>query len=760
MTQSSSPQIDPADESGIPQSDSQASHHSLMVREYEMNGGLAPYMGAGYGGPYVDSAPAGGLNVTQLLHSLRRRWLLASVVGLLVGIPLAAVLWLVTPENYEVVAWLRVGDPAQTSSSSYRVTRDAPEYEAYRKTQAARIRSPGVLQEALNKEGVATLPVLRSETEPRRFLEDEIMVVAPPDSELLQIKMRGKDPQQLVKIVNAVKDSYIENVVAVESRDDQRKLQLYESSLSELKNDISHKRDQLVELQKRTNSADLESVKFQFDQLLQKSNTIMSAMSQTRQELARVTNKLAILDSSKGKPTPVPDYLIERNLSRDDQIADLNKQVNQLQMAVDFAVGASRNPDRDPAVKDYKNKLQGMQARLEDRRRQLMPQIVKELEMEAATDSATEKAPDPVKLEIQRKQLQSDLESYEKNLEEVSAQTANLGSASSQLSGLEKEIEEEERARERMQQQVEDVRLALQMPPRVIVLNDASVPDAPSAIFRIIVAVFGGILGFVLGAGSILGMDYQSRRLSTTGELSTQTGLRVLGTVPNLESLSRAKGLNGAAAMQGILAESVDSIRTMLLRQSRDTKPQVIMVTSAGDREGKTTVASHLAASLARSGKRTLLVDGDLRAPTVHAMFSAALEPGLCEMLRGEVDLEGAVQPTPVDGLMLVAAGACDYQAIAALAKDQLTHIFNKTREQFEFIIIDAAPVLTYADTLLMGAHTDAAVISVRRDVSQLHKVQEAKERLESVRIRVLGVVVNGITETSRRPAYALPSPT
>ena len=123
-------------------------------------------------------------------------------------------------------------------------------------------------------------------------------------------------------------------------------------------------------------------------------------------------------------------------------------------------------------------------------------------------------------------------------------------------------------------------------------------------------------------------------------------------------------------------------------------------------------------------------------------------------------ELEGAVQPTPVDGLMLVAAGACDYQAIASLSKEQLTQIFVKAREQFDFVIVDAAPVLNYADTVLMGAHTDAAVLSVRKDVSQLPKVHEAKDRLEAVGIRLLGAVVNGITETSRRPAYALPSPT
>jgi capsular exopolysaccharide synthesis family protein len=615
------------------------------------------------------------------------------------------------------------------------------------------------LQDALSKEGIAVLPILRAEPEPRRFLEDEIIVVAPPDSELLQIKMRGKDPQQLVKIVNAVKNSYIDNVVEVENRTSQGKLTLYETTLNELKSDISRKRDQLVALQKTTNSPDLDSVKFQYNFLVSKSNNIMLEMTRTREDLAKVMKQLAFLNDSTDKPSNVPEYLIERNMEKDDQIAELTKDISSLQYALDSAMGASRLRDRDPTVKDYKNKLDGLQARLEDRRRILMPQIVKEVQTELATESG-EKVTDPDKLEIERKQLQADLDAYQKNLDDVTAQTTNLGNASAQLTGLQKEIEEEEHEREKMDSQVQELRLALQLPPRVVVLNDASVPDAPSDIFRIIVASLAGVFGLLLGSGAVVGMEYQARRLNSTGELGSQTGLRVLGTVPNLEVLSRAKGLNGSAALQGILAESVDSIRTMLLRQSRDDTPHVIMVTSAGDREGKTTVASHLAASLARSGRRTLLLDGDLRAPTAHSMFSAALDPGLCEMLRGEVDFEGAVQPTPVDGLMLVAAGSCDYQAIASLSKEPLTQLLSKAREQFEFTIIDAAPVLTYADTLLLGAHVDAAVLSVRRDVSQLHKVYEAKERLESVGIKVLGAVVNGITETSRRPAYALPSPT
>jgi capsular exopolysaccharide synthesis family protein len=362
-------------------------------------------------------------------------------------------------------------------------------------------------------------------------------------------------------------------------------------------------------------------------------------------------------------------------------------------------------------------------------------------------------------LASKQQHLQAVYDADQKALAELETEVSALGKASGELENLDTEIKGLSRSRDKRADELRDVRVALEMPARVMPLEKATVPDAPSQVFRVIMTIFAGIAGFVLGSGAIVGFEYNAHRLNSGGELSSRTGLRVLGTVPNLEALSRAKGLNGAAAMQGILAESVDNFRTILLQQSRADAPKVLMVTSAGDREGKTTVASHLAASLARSGRRTLLVDGDLRSPTIHAMFSAALEPGVCEMLRGEADLEAVIQPTQVDGLMLVAAGQCDYHAIASLSKTPLKEVLQKAREQFEFVIIDAAPILTYADTLLLGAHVDAAVLSVRRDVSQMHKVHEAKERLESVGIRVLGAVVNGITETSRRPAYALPAP-
>src|SRR5262249_16237879 len=151
-------------------------------------------------------------------------------------------------------------------------------------------------------------------------------------------------------------------------------------------------------------------------------------------------------------------------------------------------------------------------------------------------------------------------------------------------------IKESEVSRAQLSEQLDGINLRLQMGSRVQDFSPATVPEGTNPVMRIFLTVFGGLLGFCVGAGAVFAVEFQARRLNTSGELSSRTGLRVLGTVPNLEALSRAKGINGASALQGILAESVDSIRTMLLQQSRADAPHVIMVTSAGDREGKTTV--------------------------------------------------------------------------------------------------------------------------------------------------------------------------
>ena len=176
-----------------------------------------------------------------------------------------------------------------------------------------------------------------------------------------------------------------------------------------------------------------------------------------------------------------------------------------------------------------------------------------------------------------------------------------------------------------------------------------------------------------------------------------------------------------------------------------------MMVTSPTSLEGRTTVASQLAASLARAGRRTLLIDGDVRHPSINGLFDLPLEDGLCEVLRAEVDLEDAIRPTHAEGLWVLTAGYCDADALHALANEQMQPGFQKLRADYDFVIIDGPPTIGLPDALILGQYCDGAILSVLRDHSQMPQVYRATETLRGVGIRIIGAVVNGVRAKSDR---------
>jgi capsular exopolysaccharide synthesis family protein len=168
------------------------------------------------------------------------------------------------------------------------------------------------------------------------------------------------------------------------------------------------------------------------------------------------------------------------------------------------------------------------------------------------------------------------------------------------------------------------------------------------------------------------------------------------------------------------------------------------MVTSAGGGEGKTSLASQLAASLARAWRKTLLIDGDLRHPAVHKLFNQPLEPGFSEVLRGEVGVHDTVRPTAISRLWAMSAGHWDSHAVQALAQEGVRSLFGQLKEQYDFIVVDSCPVLPVADSLLLGQHVDSVLFAVMRDVSRAPALYAAQQRLEGLGVRTLGAVMIG----------------
>jgi capsular exopolysaccharide synthesis family protein len=273
-------------------------------------------------------------------------------------------------------------------------------------------------------------------------------------------------------------------------------------------------------------------------------------------------------------------------------------------------------------------------------------------------------------------------------------------------------------------------------PPRVS-LQQAAALQKKDIKRQVLGAVGAPILVLILVALGVALVEFRSRRICSADEVASGLGIRVVGALPPLRRQL------GQGIQEG-LVESIDALRTLLLRDAHLEATRLVMVTSAGAGEGKTTLACNLADSLARAGRKTLLIDCDLRQPAAHQLFELPLQPGFSEILLGEVDAVDTIQATPVPGLFLVPAGQWDRDVVQALAREGVGEIFEKLKEEYDFIVIDSHPVLAATDSLLLGQHADAVLLSVLREVSRSPRVYSACQRLASLGIRLLGAVVNG----------------
>jgi capsular exopolysaccharide synthesis family protein len=168
----------------------------------------------------------------------------------------------------------------------------------------------------------------------------------------------------------------------------------------------------------------------------------------------------------------------------------------------------------------------------------------------------------------------------------------------------------------------------------------------------------------------------------------------------------------------------------------------VVLVSSAVGGEGKTTLATHLSLSLARSGHRTLLVDFDLRHPAIDRVLDVPLEPGVAEVLRKEIDYPEAVQETSLKNLYVLPAGRADRRLLASLANGVVRTLFQRLRADYQFILVDTSPILPVPDARFLCRHVDGVVFSVLRDVSNVPNILAACEVLAGFGVRPIGAVV------------------
>ena len=696
---------------------------------------------------------AGGIDYRRAWHAFRRRWLPATALALALASIAGILTWVFLPKGFESVAWLRVRD----KSGMFGVGggRDNAEYEAYRKTQVQLIKSPFVLTSALRRPGISSLSTLTTEDDPVGYLMRNIQVSAPMESEVVQVRMRGEDAKEVTQIVNAVAQAYLSDVVNKEKSERLNRRDMLERKYKENMAEVRSSLDTYNNLAKTLGTADTAEVATQRSLLLDHLGTLRAQLNQTQRDLTLIDAELAIMDAKdRGEISleqSVPEETVDAMLLRDPQFAEFRERLSAIEESMAYQAERSARGGNDPAVKRLEAMRDAMMRRLEDRKEELRPQIVGQLAMDSTNRRTGAAAESPVVLRMRREILAQQLEQTTKDFDKVASEVKTLGAANADLMARKQEIEQLMKVTDQMGVQLNATEIDVNMPNRVELIEEASVPEGSDELFRSMLSALAALGGLVLGGGSVVLFEYLRDRVSIPEEVSQRVGLRVIGTVPQI-SRSRKR------ANDGHVAECVDGIRAVISQTGREA-PKVILVTSAVEHEGKTTFAAQLAASLARSGKRTLLLDGDLRHPNAHLALGLDLRAGLPELLRGEISPDEAVQPTAIDGLFAITGGVCDYAAITALSRPETAALLKSLRDSFDHVVIDAGPVLAFADVLLLGQLSDLAIVATMRDVSRMPQVTSAVDRLRSVGIRVLGTVVNGVSDSNRRRLYASPIP-
>ncbi len=357
--------------------------------------------------------------------------------------------------------------------------------------------------------------------------------------------------------------------------------------------------------------------------------------------------------------------------------------------------------------------------------------------------------------------LVADEQKLEGDVQRLSRESEKSKANTTELDLLKEKIDQADEYDKNVSSQLAKLRPQLEQPSRVSVFQEAGIQKKDMK--RQLAGVILGPLAVVVGTCFLVARrEHRRHRIHTPAEVVNDLGMRVVGAVPSLSEASRrAVTTNADEEIDASLLESIDGIRTMLLHDAGIVGLRVVMVTSAVSGEGKTTLASHLAGSLARAGRKTLLVDGDLRRPNMHVLFELALFPGLSEALLGEVPVTQAIRPTALDNLSLMPAGQWDRDVIQALAQDSTGQLLDQLRSDYDFVVLDSPPVLQTPDALVLGQHADAVIVALMREISEGPKVYAVCQKLAELNIRVLGAVMNaaheddGFTPVAPYPARA-----
>ncbi len=575
-----------------------------------------------------------------------------------------------------------------------------------------------------------------------RKFKDKLSIDPVRRSRLVQISFESEDPQVAAQVVNALSDNYIQGNLENRWTAAQKASQWLSDQLQSFKAKLEKSEDDLQEYAQRngllflqTEKGDTENIVNERLRQLQDELTKAQAERYTKESLYRLTEA--------GDYSALPGVFDNRLLQElTARLEDLERQK--------AALSPTFTNDY-PKMKAIQSQIDEVNHRLDEERKRAAQEIVDDYE--AAT---------------RREGLVHDA------FEQQQAQANQVAGRTVQYNILKREVDTNKQLYEGLLQRLKEAGVSAAMNASNINIVDAAVaptrPVRPRPLLNFSAAL---LLGLACGIGVAFLQEHLDNTLKNSEDIERVLRVPALGLIPSREGLDDNPGVYGLAAkVQGAhdgnailkhgaktwiridgngaqhsaFSEAFRGLRTSVLLSSAGRPPRSLTFVSAEPGEGKTTVASNLSISLSQLGKRVLLVDGDMRRPCVHKLFSIEEGGGgLVTFLAGEDGWTHLIRPTGVSNLDCLICGPVPPNPSELLSSERMRQLIFEAMREYEFVLIDAPPLLNVTDGRILATMVEGAVLVVRGGYTPQELAQQAQFHVRDVGARLIGVVLNDV---------------
>ncbi len=696
--------------------------------------------------------------ITVISNALRRRWPLALALGVVCGVfGILAVVTLRAPV-FTAVSLVHVAGRKPSLVFETETPGSQADGREFRLAQEQLVKSPPVVMDAIKSPELAGTETLTRHLSPATWLARSLEVTCNAGTETMAVKLKGEDHRDIALIVDAVIRAYMDCVTEQEQALRNRRIADLARAYSEKEIAVRGKRMQLREMLIQS------GLEVPGDSSSER-QIAMTRLTEAHRELLRYGSTLEDLkgeielrqEDSHSKAQPSISTGELRHLAKKDQkFAELSIEVDE----IDTAIAQARVVTIPAAVARVEGPYLARREQLEQQMVARMAELRKgasEAKRLATLERIRTLQQEADLAERRVEQLEKAAEQWTKRLRKLNPSIGRPESVV-EVEMLESEIKQLDGVLGAIARNREMELVELAAEDRVSVIQEAQVSSGQDRAMRYFLAGAVGFVAFILPVLGVIFWDTRQRLIGSPRELSATLGIDLLGAVPKPTDCDSHKAMPWPERSQHRMSfsDATDTITVRLLRETQPEEKRVIAICSTVGDEGRTVLAGQIARSIARSDRRTILVDGNLQQPTLHSVFNAPCLRGLSDMVTGSLDIADALHETSAPNMWFLPAGLWSQRVRAALANGRFETLLEELTALFDFVVIDGGPILAGIDNRYLCQHADMVVLSVERDVSRASNLHVARGVLESLGIRRPSAVVCGATESEQ---YDLSTP-